>query len=188
MTLRWLLSTVSCVLMTSLLLACKKQEKVEVTEQRELTMYDEHQDPIIAVMPPEWRQIPATKFRMFNYRFGKDGEAFVGSSRGDVLANVNRWLGQFGQEALMSVDDLEKVEVLGQEGVLVTASGRFGGGMGRPAREDAGLAGIIVQIGDRLFTVKMIGDKDAVEAERERLIQFAKNLRIKEASSSETTK
>lgn len=187
MTLRCLHLIVACVLLLPFIVSCRKKEKVVVTAQRELTMYDNGRDPLVAVMPPEWRQVPGTQFRIFNYRFGKDGEVFVGRAKGGVLANVNRWMGQLGQAPADSLDNLEKVTVLGRQGVLVTTTGDFAGGMGQPPREGAGLAGIIVPVGGGLLTVKMMGDADAVEAERGRLIQFASNLRIRGAHASETT-
>ncbi len=171
--------------------SCRKKDevvvtKVVVTEQRELTMFDENRDSLVAVMPPEWRQMPSTKFRMYNYRFGEDGQVFVGRSRGGMLANINRWLvNQFGKEPLTSTDDLQKVNVLGQQGVLVTAEGTFKGGMGEPERKNAGLLGVIVAVGDQLLTVKMIGDAEAVANEKERLIQFSEKLRISNPKSEE---
>ena len=178
---RWLLSLgiIAALPMAS----CRKADKVLVTEQRRLTMADEGHSSLLAVMPPEWRQLPATQFRILNYRFGEDGEVFVGRSRGGILPNVNRWLGQYGKPPLESLDDLPSVTILGQQGVLITASGDFKGGMGRPARENAGLAGVIVGAGEQLLTVKMTGDAQEVLAEQERLIQFCKNLRIKGAES-----
>ena len=165
-------------LLVPFLVSCRDADEVLVTEQRQLTMADEEIDSLIAVMPPEWRRLPATQFRILNYRFGEDGEVFVGRSRGGVLPNVNRWLGQYGKPPLNSVDELPKIQILGREGVLVSASGDFKGGMGRPARQNAGLAGVIVGTGEQLLTVKMTGDAEAVTAERERLIQFSKELRI----------
>ncbi|MGB1873982.1 MAG: hypothetical protein ACPH5P_01020 [Akkermansiaceae bacterium] len=161
------------------LASCRKEEKVLVTEQRRLTIADDELDSLLAVMPSEWRRLPATQFRILNYRFGKDGEVFVGRSRGGVLPNVNRWLDQYGKPALETLDDLPKVSILGQQGVLITTSGDFKGGMGRPARQNAGLAGVIVGAGEQLLTVKMTGDAQGVLAEQERLIQFCENLRIK---------
>lgn len=170
-------------LVLPLLVSCRQSEKVVVTQKRVLTVADQASDSLVAVMPPEWRQLPGTNFRILNYRFGKDGEVFVGRSRGGLLPNANRWLGQFGKPALSGVDDLPKVEVLGREGVLLTASGDFGGAMGRPARKNAGLAGVIVSVGEQLLTIKMIGDAEAVAAEQERLIQFSESLRIENARS-----
>lgn len=159
--------------------SCRKPERVVVTETRGLTMYDHGRDPLIAVMPPGWRQVPGTRHRIFNYRFGEDGEVYISRARGGVLPNVNRWLGQFGGEPLESLDGLPKVTVLGREGVVVDASGDFGGGMGRPAREGAALVGVLVDFGGELLTVKMVGAADAVAAERERVVAFCENLRVR---------
>lgn len=174
-----------CISMFSLVFcaSCRKTERIVVNERRELIVADQGNHSLVAVMPPEWRQVPSTEFRMFNYRFGDSGEVFVGRSRGGLMPNINRWLGQFGKPGLENADELPKVMMLGQEGVLVTASGDFAGGMGRAARENAGLAGVIVAIGDQLITVKMMGDADAVAAEQERLIKFCEGLRIRSDDS-----
>lgn len=166
------------------MVSCRKPEKVVVTETRELTMYDLGRDPLVAVMPPEWRQIPGTQLRIFNYRFGVDGEVYVSRARGGVLPNANRWMGQFGKPALADAGKLPKITVLGREGVVVDATGRFGGGMGKPARENAALLGVIVDFGGELLTVKMIGSAEDVAAERERMIKFCENLRINPATEA----
>lgn len=165
------------------LVSCRKADKVLVTEQRRLAIVDDEQDSLVATMPPEWRRLPATQFRILNYRFGKDGEVFVGRSRGGVLPNANRWLGQYDKPPLESLENLPKVSILGQQGVLVTATGDFKGAMGRPARQNAGLAGVIVGEGEQLLTVKMTGGAQEVLAEQERLIQFCENIRIKKSRS-----
>ena len=160
--------------------ACKKApEKVVVTETRELTDWDKPKTLLIPLMPGEWRQVPGTQLRLFNYRFGKDGEVYVSNARGGVLPNANRWLGQFGQQPLASVEGLQALDVLGVKGVLIEAKGAFGGGMGKPSRENAALLGVIVDFGQTLITVKMIGDANEVEAERNRLIQFCETLRFR---------
>lgn len=161
--------------------SCRKAENVVVNERRDLVVADQGNHSLMAVMPPEWRQVPSTEFRMLNYRFGDSGEVFVGRSRGGLLPNINRWLGQFGKPALESAEDLPKVPILGQMGVLVNASGDFAGGMGRAARKNAGLAGVIVVIGDQLITIKMMGGAEDVAAEQERLIKFCEALRIRDA-------
>lgn len=166
------------MLAVALCASCRKAEKIVVNERRDLVVADQGNHSLLAVMPPEWRQVPSTEFRMLNYRFGESGEVFVGRSRGGLLPNINRWLGQFGKPAIESEEGLPKVAMLGQMGVLVSASGDFAGGMGRAARKDAGLAGIIVAIGEQLITVKMMGSASDVAAEQERLIKFCEGLRI----------
>ena len=44
-----------------------------------------------------WLTLPASQFRILNYRFGESGtgEVWVSISQGSVLDNVNRWLEQF---------------------------------------------------------------------------------------------
>jgi len=174
-----------CISMLSvvLFLSCRKAENIVVNERRNLVVADQGNHSLLAVMPPEWRQVPSTEVRMLNYRFGESGEVFVGRSRGGLLTNINRWLGQFGKPAIESADDLPKVEVLGQSGVLVEATGDFAGGMGRAARKNAGLAGVIVAIGDQIITVKMMGGAEDVAAEQERLIKFCEGLRISQSDS-----
>lgn len=175
------------MVLSVLMVSCRKApETVQVTETRELTMWDEGRDPLIAPMPPEWRQIPGTQLRLFNYRFGegsKGGEVYVSRASGGVLPNVNRWLGQFGKPPLESLDELPKVKVLGLDAVVVSASGKFGGGMGKAAQENAAVLGVIADHGSGLLTVKMIGPAEQVAAERERMLKFCENLRIKESNA-----
>ncbi|MBK1855021.1 hypothetical protein JO972_08625 [Verrucomicrobiaceae bacterium 5K15] len=175
------------MVLSVLAVSCRKApEAVEVTETRELTMWDDGTDPLIAPMPPEWRQIPSTQLRLYNYRFGEGsqgGEVYVSRARGGVLPNVNRWLAQFGKPEIDSLDDLPKIKVLGLDAVVVSASGRFGGGMGKPAQENAAVLGVIADHGSGLLTVKMIGPADQVAAERERMLKFCESLRIKQSDA-----
>jgi len=165
--------------------SCKEApETVQVTETRELTMWDDSGLPLVAIMPPEWRQVPSTQHRLVNYRFDKDGEVYLSNARGGVLPNVNRWLGQFGKPPVADINTLPTVDILGKKGVLVEATGRFGGGMGKPPREGAGLIGVVVDFGTNLLTVKMIGSQQSMKEERQRLIQYCENLRYKDAESS----
>ena len=170
------------VLATLAVLSCKPREAIEVTETRVLTMWDTQRDPLIAPMPPEWRKVPSTQHRLFNYRFGEGadiGEVYISRARGGILPNANRWMKQFDKPEFTTVDDLPTVKLLNMDGVVVSATGRFGGGMGKPARENAAVLGVIAGGADSLITVKMIGPADLVSAERERLLKFCKNLRLR---------
>ena len=159
------------------LVSCNSEpEKVEVTKTRGLTEFDKPRTPLVPIMPPEWRQVPSTKLRVYNYRFGVDGEVYISNSRGGVLPNVNRWLKQYDQPEVESVDGFQKLKVLGEEGVLVEAKGRFAGGMGKLPRENAGLLGAIIDFNGELLTVKMIGSEEEVAAEKERFILFTEGL------------
>lgn len=160
------------------LVSCKEStEPVEITKKRELTVYDEPRAGLTPIMPPEWRQVPGTQFRAFNYRFGKDGEVYISNARGSVLENANRWYKQYGKAEVPTLEGLNTVDILGQKGVLIEASGTFAGGMGKLPKENAGLLGAIVDFGGDLITIKMIGSSADVAAEKERFMQFATSLR-----------
>ncbi len=182
------------------LVSCEKSGEVVVTETRERTtkdgkpklfatsderFRDAKPSPVEAgELPRGWLRLPATQFRLLNYRFGASGtgEVWVSLSSGGTAANVNRWLGQFGAEALdvAGLEGLEKVDMAGSEGVWVEAAGTYAGGMGSPPKDGYGLAGVIAEVGGRIVTVKMVGPQAEVEGEREALRKFAAGLKLAE--------
>lgn len=186
---------------------CGKREEVVVTETRPMTMRDRGlkwdatdddrfggtsqpsvmppmmaggaaESPVEAGSVPEgWTEAPSSMFRLLNYTFGEGGEVYVSASRGGVLENVNRWLGQFGQAALTTLDGLETVETADYRGVWVSVDGRFGGAMGAEARDDWALRGVVMEKGGEILTVKMMGPHDAVETETPKLRTFVNELK-----------
>lgn len=159
-------------------------ENIQVTGKRTLTIWDQGDDPLIAPMPAEWRRVPSTQHRLFNYRFGNNkGEVYISRAGGGMLANANRWLQQFGKPELHSADEFQKIQILGAEGIVVSASGYFAGAMGKPPKGDMAVLGVIVGSDDALLTVKMIGPAHLVETERERLLTFCKKLRLRKTGS-----
>ncbi len=192
----------ACCGLALLLPGCDKPAEVTVDDQRPATMRDENlklgatsnerfgasaapaaaDSPVVATTTPEgWQAQPASAFRLLNYRFGSGGEAWVSVSAGDVLSNVNRWLGQFSKPPLdaAGVAALEKVPLLGGEGVWVEARGEYLPGMGQPAKPGQALAGLIVQRGARIVTVKMVGPAAEVEAQKAALRQYAAGLQAR---------
>lgn len=138
--------------------------------------------PLSGDAPAHWVAQPPAQFRLLNHRFGASGkgEVYVTVASGGVLENVNRWLGQFGLAPAdaAGLEALRKVPVLGQQGVWVEAKGTYRGAMGRPEEPGFALAGVVVEAGGRLVTVKMTGPEAEVEAEKGALEAFAKSLRF----------
>ncbi len=171
------------LVLTTFIVSCGEDpEAIEVTDTRVLTMWDTGGDSLVVPMPMEWRKVPSTQQRVFNYRFGegkRSGEVYISRARGGVLPNANRWLKQFDQSELASVDELPTVKLLDMDGVVVFASGRFAGAMGKSAQDDAAVLGVIAGNADSLITVKMIGPADLVTAERGRLLKFCENIRLR---------
>ena len=196
------------LVMTLIFTACGKREEVESGQTRRLTDRDRNlvldadndarfgvgqpapapsmeapPSPFVAgAVPESWSEAPASAFRLLNYRFGELGEVYLSVSRGGVLANVNRWLGQFGVKPVdeAGLAAMEVVEQLGHQGVWVSADGDFGGGMGKGAQKGWSLRGVVLDGPRGLLTVKMIGPTDEVKAQEAGLRQFVQNLSIAE--------
>ena len=96
----------------------------------------------------------------------------MGESKGEVLANANRWLGQFGLTPLQSREFLGKTMMLGKEAFIVEASGTYTTGMGKGEKLEYGMIGVIRQSGQNIITLKMTGPADEVEKTREEFFQY----------------
>jgi hypothetical protein len=189
-----------CLLASALVFTgCEDKKEVTITETRPLTTSDSapklfstsderfrdvKPSPVKATLPDGWREVPASQFRMLNYRFGESGmgEAWVTIASGTVLDNVNRWLGQFGAPALdqAGLEKLRHLMVAGGEGVWVEAEGNYESGMGTPEKAGFALAGVVALIDGRIVTVKMVGPKAEVETSKPALQALTGSLRLAE--------
>ncbi len=186
---------ISAVFAIALLAGCDKPAEVTVDESRVVTMRDtglklnatsndRFQEPgtgpfIAGTVPANWLAQPSSSFRLLSYRFGTGGDVAVGISSGGLLENVNRWLGQFGQDPLAEADlaKLEQGEVVGAKGVWVEAAGDYSPGMGQPPRAAQSLYGLVAEKGGRIVTIKMTGPAEELAAQKSALKVFAATLR-----------
>lgn len=189
----------SACLLASLLLfsSCEEKKEVVVTETRPLTTKDKapklfatsderfrdaRPSPVKGETPDGWLAVPASQFRLLNYRFGESGmgEVWVSISAGSVLENVNRWLQQFGAPPLdqAGLAKLRSVPIAGSTGTWVEAAGEYASGMGAPPKPGFALAGVVASMRGEILTVKMVGPKAEVEAARPVLENFAKGLQM----------
>ncbi len=184
----------------ALLGSCKKTPmEVTSTEKRGITTKDQEvklhassdeqfrgssASPFQDTPAPHWVVRPATQIRLLNYGFGASGtgEVYVSRSQGSVLDNVNRWRKQFQQADLTAQElaSLPKATMLGAEALLVEAEGLFAGGMGKEPVDGFSLAGWVAKIGTDIITIKMVGPKDEVAAEKENLNRYAQSLKAAE--------
>ena len=167
-------------LTTTIFVSCKDSEQsIIVTETRPLTLYDQKYPGDIHDRPPlEWRRIPSTRFRAVNFVAGENDtvEIFMGNSRGNIIANANRWLGQFGAEPKASREDFPTVEILGASSALIEAEGNYTPGMGAPDAESYALVGAIRATGDEVLTFKMVGPIQEVSKLREDFLTYCTSL------------
>ncbi len=181
------------------LFSCEEKKEIAVSETREPTTRDKSPklfassderfrdakpSPVKAETPQGWLALPASQFRLLNYRFGESGmgEVWVSLSQGSVLDNVNRWLKQFASSPLdqAALEKLPTVSLAGSAGVFVTAAGDYESGMGSPVKPGFGLAGVVASVGGQILTVKMVGPKAEVEAAKPVLEAYVKSLRMAE--------
>jgi hypothetical protein len=162
------------------LAGCRQPETaIHVTETRRLTLHDKVYPGDYKDAPPMgWRRLPGTQFRLINYVAGENDsvEIVVGETQGDLLANANRWLGQFGLTPVQSLEFLGKTAMLGRNAYLVEGKGTYNPGMGRPVEEDYAMIGVIRESPVNLITLKMIGPAAEVEKQREAFFEYMRSF------------
>lgn len=130
--------------------------------------------------PEDWTQAPDRPMRLVTYTVG-DAECYIavlGPGGGGLLANLNRWLGQFGQPPLdeAALAELPTIEVLGQETPLLEAQGDFTD-MGGNLHTGQRLLGVACLLPDKSVFIKMTGPSAVVEAQRDAFIAFCESVR-----------
>lgn len=131
-------------------------------------------------IPAGWQQEPgAREMREVTLRKG-DCELYVSvlaGGGGGLLANVNRWMRQFGAASVdvSGLSALERVACLGGDAYVVEAAGAFEG-MGGARREGMALLGAVLEQPARLVTVKLVGPESEVRTERANFLSFVSSM------------
>ena len=190
----------ACLLASVLIFSsCQEKKEITVTETRAAStrdiapklfassderFRDAKPSPVNGETPQGWLALPASQFRLLNYRFGESGmgEVWVSLASGSVLDNVNRWFKQFDADPVdaAGLAKLPAATIAGSAGVLITAEGDYAGGMGAPPKPGFALAGVVASVNGQILTVKMVGPKAEVEAAKPTLESFAKSLKMAE--------
>ena len=135
--------------------------------------------------PAGWTEGKASEFRMASFTIkgegGKQADLSViplpGVAGGD-FANVNRWRGQLGLEAV-TAEELKKlaetVEIAGQPAELYDLSGKSAG-----SDEPTRILGAIQHREGTAWFFKMTGDDRLVAQQKPTLIEFLKTLKMEE--------
>lgn len=99
---------------------------------------------------------------------------------GGLLANVNRWRGQFSLPPIRAneINTLETFEAMGHSGHWLSLEGPYQGMGTQVLEEDGALEGAIVPLGDHTLFVKLVGPKEAVQNERDNLRVFTQSLHM----------
>jgi hypothetical protein len=143
---------------------------------------------LVYEVPQGWKELPPRQFREVNLQPAghPDAECYVSAlpgAAGGIAENVNRWRKQFGQPPLdqAAIAALPRQELYGIDATLVEVEGDYAaagpGGQAAAPRSGFALVGLLAFLGDQLVTVKMVGPKDLLRAERPRFDGFVKSLR-----------
>lgn len=129
-----------------------------------------------APTPSGWKaKAPAPdRFRDLDFQVGADDKTscyLTASVGGGAEANLKRWYGQMGVAPPADFKGLPKAELLGREGSLAEIAGDYRGLPGYL------MLAILTSEGDQCTTLKLVGPKEVVAAERERFLQLAKDIR-----------
>jgi hypothetical protein len=130
--------------------------------------------------PEGWTRGGDRPMRLVTYTIG-DSECYItvlGPGGGGLLANLNRWLAQFGQAPLdeSGLAALPTVMVLGGESPMLEAEGDFTG-MDGTAQSAQRLLAVVRLLPDKSVFIKMTGPSADVEAQRDAFIAFCESLR-----------
>ncbi len=175
---------------------CKQAEKVVFlteADRRDLVLWDRsYPGDLKDQAPPQWRRVPWTQMRYYNYRFGSQGDGEIWLSvvpsraEDSVLQNINRWYNQFRMPEITSLEALKQEPALKTVGYLVEAEGTYYGGMGAEPREGSQMLALAIPISQNLVTVKMVGSPADVVEERQRFLEYCKTLEIRDVDIIQT--
>ena len=132
--------------------------------------------------PEGWRRAPDRPMREVTFSLGEEDGAecyvtLLGGNGGGAFANVNRWRNQMGRVDLAADEfaGLQRIEMLGGEGVIVEVEGTYRG-MGTELVERAVLLGAVCELADQAVFVKLVGREAVVRAAREDFLAFCRSL------------
>jgi len=135
-------------------------------------------------LPPGWIERAPSAMRVANFGVGasEDAECYLTILAGDgggVGANVNRWLAQMQQPALVAaqIDALPRAKLFHREAVLLDIEGTFTGMSGGSAQAGRRLLGMLLVDPDGSAFLKFVGPADVVAREQESFKALAASFR-----------
>ncbi|NUM56639.1 MAG: hypothetical protein HUU46_23680 [Candidatus Hydrogenedentes bacterium] len=134
--------------------------------------------------PEGWTQSAPRAMREVTFTAGANGEsecyvAKLSNRGGGVEANLNRWAGQMGLDALTAeaIAALPKIKVLGNDCSVVEFKGTYTDMQGAP-HADFLMLGTIAEVGTDAYFIKMVGPAADMEAQRANFAAFCESLKL----------
>ena len=140
-------------------------------------------NPFVWETPEGWVELAPAQFRDINFRPAGNPEidcylTILQGNGGGLTANVNRWRGQFGLDAISDeeVAQLDGATLFGRDATRVEFE-----------NEGRKLMGVIFLSTSFMATVKMTGPADVVEAERAGFDLFCNTLMVRDEVAEQST-
>jgi hypothetical protein len=136
--------------------------------------------PLKYTLPAGWQQKPVTEMRVASFAITENGKQAdvsvipLGGWAGGDLANVNRWLGQVGQNPVTEAELpklAEKVQIAGQSADLYDLAGESPG-----SGDTERILAAVLHRDDTAWFFKMTGDGDLVEKNKAAFTAFLKSV------------
>jgi len=132
-------------------------------------------------MPDGWQKQPSSQYRLINLKVGEVECYLTNVVQGEAVLNINRWRRQMGQAALdeAAIEELKGASLLGREGYRMDVSGSYAGMNGK-ALDDARMLTVYADFPGFAMTVKMVGPREAVEAQTANFEVFTNSVAFKQ--------
>ena len=147
------------------------------------------EDIFVYDLPSHWRREVGTQFRLFNFSFGKTGQAYLSFSKGNsggLLANINRWRQQVGYNKITE----EEINQSTKEIIFFNRPARYLDLQGdyKPVRGDKKsnwrVLGVLFVDVSYSFFLKMTGSADEVAKEKLNFEKLCRSFSIKKEQVS----
>lgn len=130
--------------------------------------------------PESWETQAEQPMRLVSFRprNAPATECWISLAMGDLAANVNRWRSMLGLAPIGSkeIEELPRIEVLGQPSLLVDLTGSYTGRDGKTIA-NARFLGVVCTRGDESVFVRMTGPADEVGREHANFLALLRSLR-----------
>lgn len=132
-----------------------------------------------------WTAQEGSQMRVANFSFGPNGEgecylSLLPGSAGGVLANLNRWRAQMGQEPMAEEDlaSLGTTKLLGADAPMLDVTGPFKGMGETEAKPDYRMLGALLGAPEFTLFVKMTGPANIVAENEDKFREFCASVEI----------
>ncbi len=141
--------------------------------------------PLVWDAPDSWLEGRERPMRAATYHPKESAETqcaiyiFRKPGGGDEMSNLQMWYGQMGQAASASaLDQLAKIDVLGQSSRLVKLNGTYAGPGSEGSQPNYSMLAVYCDLPTHVICIKMTGPAGVMRDEEARFLAFCQSLKL----------